>query len=239
MVRRRGRRSAPPPVSGSELLAQQLDLLPHRVIPEYKFAAGEREWRADFAIPDLLLLLEYEGLPTAFTKSRHTTRAGYVGDIAKYNFATARGWHVLRYHWDSINQETVQSDVESVIDIRGGHPSETCPICEHVFLINIKQPFARRGDKPICLVCTQRKHWGVVKKEELRMLFSARSPKRLPGLDRKQRGAGLALLGWVFDEVGEIWEERLSVVLSKTGQDWLVRFDYEAILKEVKSNGNS
>lgn len=61
---------------------------------EYRFHE-ERKWRFDWAIPELKIAIEYEGIHSA--KSRHTTKKGYAGDIEKYNAATGLSWRILRY----------------------------------------------------------------------------------------------------------------------------------------------
>lgn len=61
---------------------------------EYKFHS-QRKFRFDWAIPQLKIGIEYEGLFSK--KSRHTTITGYVADCQKYNLAVLDGWMVLRY----------------------------------------------------------------------------------------------------------------------------------------------
>lgn len=53
-----------------------------------------RKWRFDWAIPALMVAIEYEGIFSE--KSRHTSMKGYTGDIEKYNHATVKGWRVIR-----------------------------------------------------------------------------------------------------------------------------------------------
>lgn len=62
-------------------------------------ALKPRKYRFDFAIPEIMLAIEYEGGMGQFTsgKSRHTTKSGYTEDTNKYNLAAVRGWTVLRY----------------------------------------------------------------------------------------------------------------------------------------------
>ena len=55
----------------------------------------ERKWRFDWAIPEKMIAIEYEGLMSE--KSRHTTISGFTGDTEKYNAAQSLGWKVLRY----------------------------------------------------------------------------------------------------------------------------------------------
>ena len=61
---------------------------------EYYFD-DERRWRSDYALPEMRILIEYEGLMSE--KSRHTTLKGYTGDTDKYNAAQGGGWVVLRF----------------------------------------------------------------------------------------------------------------------------------------------
>ncbi|MBD0822623.1 hypothetical protein ICJ85_01195 [Aestuariibaculum marinum] len=64
------------------------------VVEELKFSE-ERKFRFDWAIPDLKIAIEYEGLFSG--KSRHTTKSGFSRDTEKYNLAAIEGWIVLRY----------------------------------------------------------------------------------------------------------------------------------------------
>ena len=60
---------------------------------EPEFAPG-RKYRFDYAIPALMIAVEYEGIFSQ--KSRHTTAKGYSGDTDKYNLAQSLGWRVIR-----------------------------------------------------------------------------------------------------------------------------------------------
>lgn len=79
-----------------ELILQELKRLGtiSGYVQELKFD-DMRRYRFDWAIPDLKLAIEYEGLNSE--KSRHTTKKGYTGDCQKYNLAVINGWKVLRY----------------------------------------------------------------------------------------------------------------------------------------------
>ncbi len=70
---------------------------------EFKFHET-RKWRADFAIPELNCLIEFEGILNC-SKSRHTTATGYTGDCNKYNEASILGYIVLRF--TALNHKTV------------------------------------------------------------------------------------------------------------------------------------
>lgn len=62
-------------------------------VKEHRFHPT-RKWRLDYAWPKHMLALEVEG--GVWTGGRHTRGAGFLGDISKYNEATAMGWRILR-----------------------------------------------------------------------------------------------------------------------------------------------
>ena len=62
-------------------------------VAEYRFHP-ERKWRFDYAWPDAKVALEVEG--GVWTGGRHTSPAGFLKDIEKYNAAARLGWRVLR-----------------------------------------------------------------------------------------------------------------------------------------------
>ncbi len=78
---------------------------------EYKFHP-ERRWRFDFAIPSLMIGIEYNGMQSA--KSRHTTLMGYTGDREKINAAQSLGWKVLEF--TVLNYKKVISELEKTIE---------------------------------------------------------------------------------------------------------------------------
>lgn len=59
----------------------------------------ERKFRFDWAVPQLCIAIEYEGIFSE--KSGHTTLSGYKKDVEKYNLATKLGWKILRYTADN------------------------------------------------------------------------------------------------------------------------------------------
>jgi hypothetical protein len=95
----------------SDTFAEQLQHCGSSFDQEYRFAAiatggtgtGTRarlreahlkDWRFDFAWPDLLIACEVEG--GTFSGGRHTRGQGFEGDCEKYNAATLLGWKVFR-----------------------------------------------------------------------------------------------------------------------------------------------
>ena len=65
-----------------------------QVVKEHRFHPV-RKWRFDFAVPDRMIAIEYEGLMSE--KSGHTTLTGYTKDAEKYNSAQQLGWTVIRF----------------------------------------------------------------------------------------------------------------------------------------------
>lgn len=71
----------------------------------------KRRFRFDWAIPDLKIAIEYEGLISK--KSRHTTLTGYSNDTRKYALAVIEGWRVLRY--TALTYENIEKDLKLLI----------------------------------------------------------------------------------------------------------------------------
>ena len=62
-----------------------------------------RRWRADFAHPGSMTLIEIEGGTHA--NGRHNRAQGYADDCEKYNVATLGGWQVYRLTANMITAE--------------------------------------------------------------------------------------------------------------------------------------
>ena len=56
--------------------------------------AGLKDWRADFAYPSNMLLIECEG--GGWTGGRHVTGKGFEDDLCKYQAAMRLGWNIYR-----------------------------------------------------------------------------------------------------------------------------------------------
>lgn len=83
-------------------------------VPEYRFC--ERRWRFDFAWPDKKVALEIEG--GTWSRSRHTTGAGYRNDCYKYNTAATLGWCVIRATTDMVKDGSAFTDLEKALKVK-------------------------------------------------------------------------------------------------------------------------
>jgi very-short-patch-repair endonuclease len=92
-----------PPSRWEAMLAMHIRA--HRLpepVREYCFHPT-RNWRLDFAWPELFVAVEVEGGVFARRKGnsaaggRHNHGGGYVKDLEKYNAAVAMGWTLLRF----------------------------------------------------------------------------------------------------------------------------------------------
>lgn len=82
-------------------------------VREYVFHP-KRKFRFDWAIPELKIAIEYEGLFSE--KSGHTTVTGYTKDCEKYNQAALLGWKVLRY--TALNYKQLYRDIDELTQIQ-------------------------------------------------------------------------------------------------------------------------
>lgn len=79
---------------------------------EYKFHP-KRRYKADFAWPELRLLVEVEG--GQYTNGRHYRPQGYEADCEKYNLAALEGWTVLRFTTSMIHDGRAISTIEDFL----------------------------------------------------------------------------------------------------------------------------
>lgn len=84
-------------------------------VPEFRFHETRR-WRFDYAHPVLRIALEVEG--GVWSGGRHTRGAGFLGDIEKYNTATAAGWSVFRCTTDGCSFHETRLLIAGLIKIK-------------------------------------------------------------------------------------------------------------------------
>ena len=84
---------------GEAVLSLQLRAHGIKFEREFRFHSTRR-WRADFHIIGRQLLIEVEG--GVWSAGRHTRAKGYLGDIEKYNEATALGYQIIRFETSQV-----------------------------------------------------------------------------------------------------------------------------------------
>ena len=80
-------------------------------------ATGLRDWRADFAILDAMLLIEVEG--GGWTGGRHTNGAGFANDLRKYDAAARLGYAVYRCDPAMVKSRAALETIQIIINLRG------------------------------------------------------------------------------------------------------------------------
>lgn len=93
-----------------EELQKWCDKKGYVLLEEHRFHP-HRKFRFDWAIKEIMVALEYEGINSK--KSGHTTMTGYTKDATKYNLAQSEGWKVLRF--TVLNYQTVVEQLEKNI----------------------------------------------------------------------------------------------------------------------------
>jgi len=84
-------------------------------VPEFRFHPF-RKWRFDYAQPLLKIALEVEG--GVWSGGRHTRGSGFLGDIEKYNAATAAGWSIFRCTTDGVSFHNTWILIADLIRLR-------------------------------------------------------------------------------------------------------------------------
>ena len=81
-------------------------------VREFRFCPS-RKWQADFAWPDLRLLVEVEG--GSFVRGRHSRPVGMTNDCEKYNEAVLLGFRLLRVTTDMVANGSALAVIERAL----------------------------------------------------------------------------------------------------------------------------
>lgn len=81
-------------------------------IREYRFCMT-RKYRADFAWPAEMLIVECEG--GTWSRGRHVTGAGFSADCEKYNLAALLGFRILRFTSKEIQNGEALRTIEKAL----------------------------------------------------------------------------------------------------------------------------
>jgi hypothetical protein len=89
-------------------------------IPEHQFMRS-RKWRFDWAIPELMIGIDYDGYVFSPNKKvPHVTPGGMANDMEKRNEAQIRGWIVILCTQKTIDDRTFTDQLERAIKVRRG-----------------------------------------------------------------------------------------------------------------------
>lgn len=82
------------------------------VVKEHVFH-WTRQWRFDYAIPELKVAVEIDG--AVWSYGRHNRPEGYINDLEKLNTAASMGWLVLRFTTeDRLKNATLSLIMETI-----------------------------------------------------------------------------------------------------------------------------
>ncbi len=82
-------------------------------VQQYRFHP-KRKWKADFAWPVHMVLVELEG--GVYRRGWHQSIARYISDCRKYRAAAIMGYTVLRYVGEEVRDGSAVREVESVLN---------------------------------------------------------------------------------------------------------------------------
>lgn len=85
-----------------------------KVEREFKFHP-KRRWRADFAIPERMILIEIEG--GVWIQGRHQTGKGFSADCEKYSHAALLGYRVFRFTSEMVQNGVAINMIEESLNL--------------------------------------------------------------------------------------------------------------------------
>lgn len=83
---------------------------------EFQFYSGRR-WRADFAWPEHLLLVEIEGGLYIKGGGRHQRTSGFENDCLKYNAMVVLGYRCLRFTAQMLKNGMAERFIKHAFDL--------------------------------------------------------------------------------------------------------------------------
>ena len=83
---------------------------------EYLFAKPARKWRADFAWPDLRLIVEVDGGLYIPGGGGHNRAVGRKKDMERDNWCVMHGWRVLRYTAAQARDGTAAAEIAAFLE---------------------------------------------------------------------------------------------------------------------------
>lgn len=97
------------------------EIEPMGLIPEFQFD-DVRKWRFDYAWPELLVAVEYEGNIYARANAKgHRSIGKFVADLEKYNSAAIAGWCLIRVGVVEVNNGSAARWIRQAIELRAPH----------------------------------------------------------------------------------------------------------------------
>lgn len=99
---------------GEARLIQHLKAYGIQFEQEFQFNQ-DRKWRADFHLTGTKILVEVEG--GIWSNGRHTRGKGYLGDMEKYNSATALGYSVFRYSTEQVKSGKAIEEIRRMVSL--------------------------------------------------------------------------------------------------------------------------
>lgn len=109
---KRPSRGAKVPSEGEATLSIHLKASNIAFEREFRFHP-KRKWRSDFHLVEKMILIEVEG--GIWSNGRHTRAKGYLGDMEKYNAATALGYRIFRYSTEQVKSGMAIKEIMEMV----------------------------------------------------------------------------------------------------------------------------
>ena len=83
--------------------------------------SGLKDWRFDFAVPELWIAVEVEG--GGWTGGRHTSGKGFEADMRKYDAGLRLGWRIYRCSPAMVKQGHAVETIAILVDQAAQKPT--------------------------------------------------------------------------------------------------------------------